>query len=66
VRSALLDVKGVTRVQVSLENAEAVVTYDAPATTDAMIRAVDTAMPVGWEQYKATVKSAPPSGGSAR
>jgi copper chaperone CopZ len=64
VRSALLDVKGVTRVQVSLENGEAVVTYDPPATTEAMIRAVDTAMPVGPEAYQATVKASP--GGSAR
>lgn len=66
MRSALLDVKGVTRVQVSLEDGEAVVTYDPPATPDAMIKAVDTAMPVGPEPYKATLKGASPPGGSAR
>ena len=65
MRSALLDVKGVTRVQVSIEAGEAVVTYDPPATTDAMIKAVDTAMPVGDEPYKATVKGAARPAGSA-
>ena len=56
MRSALLEVKGVARVQVSLENHEAVVTYEPPATPDAMIKAIDAAMPVGPESYKATVK----------
>ena len=56
MRSALLEVKGVSRVQVSLENHEAVVTYEPPATPNAMITAIDAAMPVGPESYKATVK----------
>jgi copper chaperone CopZ len=59
VRSALLAVNGVTRVQVSLENSEAIVTYELPATTPAMIRAVDGAAPQGPVPYKATVKAAP-------
>lgn len=66
MRSALLEVKGVTRVQVSLENGEAVVTYDAPATPDAMIKAVDAAVPVGPEPYRATIKAASRPGGSAQ
>ena len=62
MRSALLGVKGVTRVQVSLETGEAIVTYDAPATTEAMITALAAAVPVGPVPYKATVKvSLPPS-----
>lgn len=56
MRSALLDVKGVTRVQVSLETGEAIVTYDPPATTEAMISAVAAAPPVGPLPYKAVVK----------
>ena len=64
MRSALLDVKGVTRVQVSLETSEALVTYDPPATTQAMISAVDAAMPVGPERYKAAVKGSSRPGGS--
>jgi copper chaperone CopZ len=56
VRSALLAVKGVSRVQVSLENREAVVTYEPPATAEAMINAVAAATPVGPESYQATVK----------
>ncbi|MDO8677665.1 MAG: heavy metal-associated domain-containing protein [Acidobacteriota bacterium] len=66
VRSALLEVKGVTRVQVSLETSEAIVTYDPPATTQAMISAVAAAAPVGPLPYKATVKVAPQPGGSGR
>ena len=66
MRSALLAVTGVTRVQVSIETGEAVVTYDPPATTDAMIKAVDTAMPVGPEPYKAAIKSASRPGGSSQ
>jgi copper chaperone CopZ len=64
VRSALLEVKGVTRVQVSLETGEAIVTYDPPATTQAMIGAIGAAAPVGPVPYKATVKIAAPPGGS--
>jgi copper chaperone CopZ len=59
VRSALLEVKGVTRVQVSLETGEAIVTYDPPATTAAMISALAAAPPVGPVPYKATVKVSP-------
>ena len=66
MRSALLEVKGVTRVQVSLETGEAVVTYDPPATTDAMIGAVAAAVPVGPVPYKAAVKVAPGPGGSGQ
>lgn len=59
MRSALLAVRGVTRVQVSLENGEAIVTYELPATTAAMIRAVDGAEPQGPGPYKAAVKATP-------
>jgi hypothetical protein len=62
----LLAVKGVTRVQVSLEAGEAVVTYEPPATTQAMITAVDDATPGGPLPYKATIKSASRVGGSAQ
>ena len=62
MRSALLAVKGVTRVQVSLETGEVVVTYDPPATTEAMIGAVAATVPVGPDPYKAAVKvSRPPN-----
>ena len=56
MRSALLEVKGVSRVQVSLENHQAVVTYAPPATPDAMIKAIAATPPVGSETYKATIK----------
>lgn len=59
MRSALLEVKGVTRVQVALETGEATVTYDPPATTEAMISALAATAPVGPVPYKATVKVAP-------
>jgi copper chaperone CopZ len=62
VRSALLGVKGVTRAQVSLETGEVIVTYDPPATTEAMIAALAATAPVGPAPYKATVKvSRPPN-----
>jgi copper chaperone CopZ len=57
VRSALLDVKGVTRARVSLEAAEVVVDYAPPATPEAMVAAVDAATPAGPTPYKAAVKS---------
>ena len=60
MRSALLGVKGVTRAQVSLEAAEVIVTYDPPATTEAMIAALAATAPVGPVPYKATVKVSPP------
>ena len=66
MRSALLEVKGVTRVQVSLESGDVVVTYDPPATTQAMINAVDTATPAGPLPYKATVKGTARPPGSAQ
>jgi copper chaperone CopZ len=59
VRSALLSVKGVTRARVTLENHEAVVTYDpATAKVEDMIKAVAQAEgPAdGRGQYKASVK----------
>ena len=66
MRSALLDVKGVTRVQVSVETGEAIVTYDPPATTEAMISAVAAAVPVGPLPYTAAVKVAQRPGGSGQ
>ena len=59
MRSALLSVKGVTRARVTLENYEAVVTYDpSVARIDDMIKAVAQAEgPAdGKGQYKASVK----------
>ena len=70
MRSALLAVKGVTRVQVSLETSEAIVTYDPrladpqPATVKALIDAVVTAN--GPYPYTAVVKPPPRPGGSAQ
>jgi copper chaperone CopZ len=62
VRSALLSVKGVTRARVTLENWEAVVTFDAnQASVDELIKAVGNAEgPAGPNQYSATVKSSKP------
>jgi copper chaperone CopZ len=56
VRSALLAVKGVTRVSVTLETQEAVVTYDShEAAVDDLITAVRQAEgPAG--PYTATLK----------
>jgi copper chaperone CopZ len=61
VRSALLDVDGVTRVQASLERKEAIVTYDARiATLDELIDAVTAAPhPAGDVRYTATLKGEP-------
>ena len=61
MRSALLDVEGVTRVQVILEKGEAIVTYDARMTTvDALLEAVNAAPgPLGPAQYGASVKNPP-------
>lgn len=63
MRSALLSVKGVTRARVTLENYEAVVTYDAAqASVEDLIKAVATAIgPVG-QEYKASVKGSKPAG----
>lgn len=57
MRFALLEVKGVTRVQVLLETSEAIVTYDPPATPEAMISAIAATVPVGPLPYKAAVKA---------
>ena len=61
MRSALLEVMGVTRVQVMLEEGEAIVTYDPRAVTiDALIAAVNHAEgPLGGIQYEATMKEPP-------
>jgi copper chaperone CopZ len=58
VRSALLSVKGVTRARVSLQEHEAVVTYDpTQCTTEDMIKAVSEAEGVETPgQYSASVK----------
>jgi len=56
VRSALLSVKGVTRAKVTLEQHEAVVTYDpAQATIEDLIAAVNGA-DGGPFSYPATLK----------
>lgn len=67
MRSALLEIDGVTRVQVSLEQGEVVVTYDADKTkVEALVAAVESATgPQSPKQYQASVKQAPepaPSG----
>jgi len=61
VRSALLEVPGVTRVQVSLETGDVVVTYDPRTTTvDSLVAVVnETDGPLSPLQYNATVKVAP-------
>jgi copper chaperone CopZ len=63
VRSALLEVPGVTRVQVTLKNSEAIVTYDPrAATVDALLAAVNEADgPLSPLQYRAEVKDGPRS-----
>ena len=56
VRSALLDVKGVKRVTVTLEKQEAVVTYDShEAAVEKLITAVRQAEGPG-APYTATLK----------
>lgn len=57
MRSALLDVKGVTRARVTLDTGEVVVDYGPPATPDAMIAAVNAATPAGPMPYKAAIKA---------
>lgn len=58
VRGALMSVKGVTRARVTLENHEAVVTYDSKqATVSDLLKAVSEAEgPMGPKQYSAKVK----------
>ena len=67
MRSALLEVDGVTRVQIALQQGVAVVTYDAEkTTTDALLAAVNAANgPQGPTPYTASVKEPPrPASGS--
>lgn len=67
VRSALLEVPGVTRAQVSLETGEAIVTFDPrKVTVDALITTVNEADgPLAPKQYNAKVKAGPsPASGS--
>ena len=61
VRAALLSVSGVTRARVTLENHEALVTYDsAQVTVDDLIKAVNGAEGVAQpKQYSAKVKASP-------
>lgn len=65
VRAALLSVKGVTRARVTLENHEAVVTYDPKqATVKDLIKAVgDAEGPMMPGQYTAKVKDTNPQKG---
>lgn len=68
MRSALLEIAGVTRVQVSLQEATALVTYDARVTSvDAFIQVINaTEGPMGPNQYDASVKEAPRPARSSR
>ena len=61
MRSALLEVDGVARVQVTLEQATALVTYDARITdVEALVDAVNAAEgPQGPFQYTAAAKDPP-------
>lgn len=65
MRSALLEVNGVARVQVTLENGETMVTYDPRrATVEDLLAAVNHAQ--GPFPYSAVVKQPPRPGTSAR
>ena len=64
VRSALLEVPGVTRAQVDLVNlkgGEAIVTFDPRVVTvDALVTAVDQAEgPLAPRQFRAEIKEGP-------
>lgn len=61
MRSALLEVPGVMRVQATLENGDVVVTYDPRTTTvDALTAAVSAAAgPMPHFSYVAKVKEGP-------
>ena len=60
VRAALLSVKGVTRARVTLENYEAVVTFDPKqCTIDDLIKAVAQAEGPEFQRYTAKVKEPP-------
>ena len=61
MRSALLEIEGVTRVQVLLASGDVIVTYDATMTTvEALIDALEAATgPLMPRQYDASIKEAP-------
>ena len=61
VRSALLKVPGVTRVQVDLKAGEAIVTFDPRLVgVDALVTTVNEADgPLSTRQYRAQVKAVP-------
>jgi copper chaperone CopZ len=61
VRSALLKVRGVTRVQVDLKAGEAIVTFDPSlVAVDALVATVNEAEgPLSTRQYRAEVKNGP-------
>ena len=61
MRSALLDIPGVTRVEASLETGEILVTYDPrTATVDSFVAAVNRAEPpLANIVYAARVKAGP-------
>ena len=61
MRSALLEVPGVTRAQVDLETGEAIVTYDPRTVTVASLIAVvnRTPGPLPIFEYRAAVKEGP-------
>ena len=61
MRSALLEVKGVSRATVMLDNHEAIVTFDPrQATVEKLIEAVNKAKgPADSITYSASVKQAP-------
>ena len=63
MRSALLEVPGVTRVQVDLKAGEAIVTFDPRVVAvDALVSKVNqTDGPVSSRQYRAEVKKGPVS-----
>jgi copper chaperone CopZ len=61
VRSALLKIPGVTRVQVDLKAAEAIVTFDPTlVAVDTLVTTVNEADgPLSARQYRAEVKDGP-------
>lgn len=61
MRSALLEVPGVTRAQVTLERGEAIVTYDPrQVKVESLIAAINGAVgPFGGIEYHAEVKEKP-------
>jgi copper chaperone CopZ len=63
VRSALLEVPGVTRVQVSLEAGEVIVTYDPRAAkVEQFVETLNQAAgPIATPQYRADVKEGSPA-----